>query len=251
MPQHILTRLTHWANQLANHYPVAGRWLAGRLATTSFTGLPLTVLSIGLLISIATLSEVAENIVNTEPMVRVDLLFTQWLFQGRSSSLSTLFYGLTWLGSAYVTVGLAIMGSVVLLRQHQRQYVFILWLLLAGVSLFVQVGKWQFIRPRPLSVAYYHEVGFSFPSGHSATALTLYGLLAYWWIRWSPGTRSRVWIGAGAISLILAVGFSRIYLGVHYLSDVLDGYLLGICWLIVGIVLTEWERTRPQIHQDL
>lgn len=50
-------------------------------------------------------------------------------------------------------------------------------------------------------------------------------------------------IGMAAISLILIVGFSRIYLGVHFLSDVLGGYLLGICWLILGIVLTEWQRT--------
>lgn len=178
MRQRFLTRINHWADWLANRYPVAGSWVARRLRTTSFTGLPLTVLSIGLLLTIATLSEVAENIVNTEPMVRVDVAFTHWLFQGRRSSLSALFYGITWLGSVYVTVGLAVVGSIVLLRQHKRRNVFILWGLLAGVGLFVQVGKRQFVRPRPLSVAYYHEVGFSFPSGHSATALpyTVYWL---------------------------------------------------------------------------
>ena len=74
--------------------------------------------------------------------------------------------------------------------------------------------------------------------------MTLYGLLAYWLIRRYARTRTRVAIGLIAICLILAVGFSRIYLGVHFLSDVLGGYLLGICWLIVGIVLTEWQRTK-------
>lgn len=246
----IPTLVKHWLDSFRTRYPIAGRWLIQRLKMSQFNGLPLTVLSFGLMLTIATLSEVAENIVNTEPMVRVDMAFTHWLFQGRSSSLSALLYAITWLGSVYVTVGVAIVGSMVLLRQHKRRHVFILWLLLAGVSLLVQVGKRQFVRPRPLSVAYYHEVGFSFPSGHSATALTLYGLLAYWWIRRSPNVRSRLWVGAGAISLILAVGFSRIYLGVHYLSDVLGGYLLGICWLIMGIVLTEWQRTRPQLNRD-
>lgn len=246
----IATQVKHGLYSFRTRYPAIGNWLIQRLKTSQFTGLPLTVLSFGLMLTIATLSEVAENIVNTEPMVRVDMAFTHWLFQGRSSSLSALLYGITCLGSVYVTVGLAIMGSFVLIRQHKRRHVFILWLLLVGVSLLVQVGKRQFVRPRPIQVAYYQEVGFSFPSGHSATALTLYGLLAYWWIRRSPNVRSRLWIGVGAASLILAVGFSRIYLGVHYLSDVLGGYLLGICWLIVGIVLTEWQQTRPQLHRD-
>lgn len=217
-------------------------FLRRRLAKEQFTGLPLTVLVIGLIISVMTLSEVAENIVNAEPMVGVDRLFTQWLFRERNGDLSKLFYALTWLGSIYATVGLALVGSAVLFRQHKQRDVFILWLLLAGVTLLVQVGKRHFIRPRPELVAWYPEVGFSFPSGHSATAMTLYGLLAYWWIRRVRTAAARLFVGTGAVSLILIVGFSRIYLGVHFLSDVLGGYLLGICWLIVGIVLTEWRK---------
>ena len=76
--------------------------------------------------------------------------------------------------------------------------------------------------------------------------MTLYGLLGYWFIRGTRQNRNRGLIGVAAVSLILAVGFSRIYLGVHFLSDVLGGYLLGACWLIVGIVLTEWQRTTHQ-----
>lgn len=99
------------------------------------------------------------------------------------------------------------------------------------------------MRERPLQVAYYPETGYSFPSGHSATAMVLYGLLAYWLIRGQHRTKNWVMIGVVAVGLIGIVGFSRIYLGVHFLSDVLGGYLLGICWLIVGVVLTEWQRT--------
>ncbi len=73
--------------------------------------------------------------------------------------------------------------------------------------------------------------------------MVLYGSLAYWLIRGQHHRGNQVMIGMAAVSLIGIVGFSRIYLGVHFLSDVLGGYLLGICWLIVGIVLTEWQRT--------
>ena len=119
----------------------------------------------------------------------------------------------------------------------------ILWILMAGVGLFVQVGKRTFIRARPTEVAYYTESGYSFPSGHSATAMTLYGLLGYWLVRGRRRIQNQWLVGICAIGLILVVGFSRIYLGVHFLSDVLGGYLVGACWLIVGIVLTEWQRT--------
>ncbi len=237
-------------DSLRSRYPAVARWVSGRLSAKQFKGLPLTVLTGLLLVNGLVLSEVAENIVNTEPMVQVDAHFTTWLFQGRTSRLSRFLYAMTWFGSQYATVGLALMGSVVLLWQRKRRYVGILWLLLGGVAGLVQLGKRTFDRARPLEVAYYPETGYSFPSGHSATAMTLYGLLAYWWIRRLPTHLLQVVVGLGATGLILVVGFSRIYLGVHFLSDVLGGYLLGSSWLIVGIVLTEWQRSHSTNSLD-
>ncbi len=236
---------------VASRYPALTRWMANRLNTEQFTRLPLTVLCIGMVVTIGTLSEVAENIVKSEMMVRVDMVFTDWLFQGRTSQLSTFFYGLTAFGSAYVTIGIGVLASVGFTYTKRFRNLMILWLLMLGVGAFVQLGKREFSRPRPPAIAYYNVSGFSFPSGHSATATTLYGLLGYWWTRRLRQTRSRVWVGAATIILILLVGFSRIYLGVHYLSDVLGGYLLGICWLIIGIVLTEWQRTKPDPKHSL
>ncbi len=235
-------RIEHYLNDhLTTRYPTVTRWLAARLTTENFRGLPLTALVGLLIITVMTLSEVAENIVNTESMVQVDTAFTHWLFQARTSDMSQFFYGVTWMGSIYATVGALVIGSIVLFRQHKRRNVFILWFVVVGMAASVQLGKRTFVRARPAQVAYYPETGYSFPSGHSATAMAMYGLLGYWFIR--GARRYRGLIGLGAVLLILAVGFSRIYLGVHFLSDVLGGYLLGICWVIVGIVLTEWQRT--------
>ncbi len=236
-------RIQHYLNNnfggLANRYPSLARWLAARLTTDQFNGLPLTIL-VGLLIAnVMMLSEVAENIINTEPMVRVDHWFTDLLFKARNTRVSSFFYGATWFGSRAATLTVAVLGSAALGWQRKWRNILILWLLVGGVSLFVQVGKRTFVRARPTEAAYYPETGYSFPSGHSATAMTLYGLLGYFFIRQQKRSRNRVLIGAVAAALILAVGFSRIYLGVHFLSDVLGGYLLGICWLIVGIFLTE------------
>ena len=240
-------RIIHYLDgHLGKGYPTLTRWVAARLTTERFSGLPLTVLAGLLVVNVLTLSEVAENIVNTEPMVQVDQWFTHLLFQARTSQLSTFFYAATQLGSVYVTVGAVILGTIILFWQHKNRSVYILWGVIAGVTLFVQVGKRTFVRARPLEVGYYHETGYSFPSGHSATAMALYGLLGYWFIRRSHRKRNQVLIGLGAVGMILLVGFSRIYLGVHFLSDVLGGYLVGICWLIVGIALTEWQRKTRQ-----
>ena len=133
-----------------------------------------------------TLSEVAENIVNSEPMVQVDTAFTQWVFQARTAGVSHFFYGVTWLGS--ITLRQCAGCRVdVLFGQHKRRNVFILWFIVIGMGASVQLGKRTFVRARPLKVAYYPETGYSFPSGHSATAMAMYGLLGYWLIRVPAG----------------------------------------------------------------
>ena len=247
----LIVKLNRRLGTVAKANPAITRWAAARLATDQFTGLPLTVLCIGMVATITTLSEVAENLVKSEPMVQVDIAFTDWLFQGRSGRLSTFFYGLTAFGSAYVTIGIGVLASLGFAYARRWRNLVILWLLLGGVGAFVQLGKREFSRPRPPEIAYYAVSGFSFPSGHSATAMTLYGILAYWWIRRLRKVSSKIWAGLGAATLILLVGFSRIYLGVHYLSDVMGGYLLGICWIIIGITLTEWQRTKPDPAHSL
>lgn len=110
----INTYLHHRFGAVASRFPAATRWLAARFATDSFTQLPLTGLILVLIGSIMTLSEVAENIVNTETMVQVDHWFTDLLFNARTSDLSQFFYGVTWFGSLYATVGAMAVGTVVL-----------------------------------------------------------------------------------------------------------------------------------------
>jgi len=96
-------------------------------------------------------------------------------------------------------------------------------------------------RPEP---AFYH-LGYSFPSGHAMSAIIVYGFVAYLLARGTEG-RYRILIWVAAIFMTLLVGFSRVYLGVHYPSDVLGGYLAGACWLAGCILsLRLMERRLP------
>ncbi|MDP2779749.1 phosphatase PAP2 family protein, partial [Devosia sp.] len=98
-----------------------------------------------------------------------------------------------------------------------------------------------FARPRP-EMAVYAESSFSFPSGHSAASVAFFGFLTYVLIRERIGPFFVSFlIGA---TLVFLIGLSRIYLVEHYLSDVLNGYLVGALWALLGIWLAEWLNTR-------
>jgi membrane-associated phospholipid phosphatase len=99
-------------------------------------------------------------------------------------------------------------------------------------------------RPRPLGpIPAYIETSFSFPSGHATLSIAFFAFLL-WTVY---GSMSPLWKRSGLISasiIILAIGFSRLYLGVHYLSDVLAGYILGGVFMALGIATVRKLRGR-------
>jgi len=100
--------------------------------------------------------------------------------------------------------------------------------------------KQLFQRKRPLSPLLKAAKGLSFASGHAIMAVTIYGLLFYIlqhiiepeWLRWV--------VSGLLIVLILLIGFSRIYLRVHYASDVLGGFIIGLLWLLISLAALKW-----------
>ena len=104
---------------------------------------------------------------------------------------------------------------------------------LVCVFLINQVLKYLVQRPRPEGFRLISEVGYSFPSGHSMISMAFYGLCA--WMVWTY-ERDKIirWLCCLAFTgIILAVGMSRVYLGVHYASDVIAGFCVSIAWLAV------------------
>jgi len=100
--------------------------------------------------------------------------------------------------------------------------------------------KQLFQRKRPLSPLLKAAKGLSFPSGHAIMAVTFYGLLIYilqhtietGWLNWI--------VTILTIVLIILIGFSRIYLRVHYASDVLAGFIIGLLWLLISLAILKW-----------
>ena len=106
---------------------------------------------------------------------------------------------------------------------------------LVGVTLVNQVIKHIIRRPRPNVLRLVEESGYSFPSGHSMVSMAFYGIIIYLVYK-NVTNKYLKWTLITLLSLlILSIGFSRIYVGVHYFTDVAGGFLLGLAYLIIYI----------------
>lgn len=106
---------------------------------------------------------------------------------------------------------------------------------LVGVTLVNQVIKHIIRRPRPNVLRLVEESGYSFPSGHSMVSMAFYGIIIYLVYK-NVSNKYLKWLLITLLSLlILSIGFSRIYVGVHYFTDVAGGFLLGLAYLIIYI----------------
>lgn len=161
------------------------------------------------------------------------------------TELTYIFLWITTLGEWEVTTSAATIATLLLLRWKRKAYILPLWVALVGSQCSTFLLKIFFHRARP-EYAMYTENSFSFPSGHAAVALAFYGYLAYVLFRNLHTRPSKMIAICAGTALTLALGFSRIYLGVHFVGDVVGGYTLGALWLLVAISMVEWLRNPQQ-----
>lgn len=106
---------------------------------------------------------------------------------------------------------------------------------LLGVTIINNLLKVIIARPRPNINRLVTETGYSFPSGHSITSMVFYGYLIYLIYKYIDNKKIKIPLIIILSLLIVIIGFTRIYLGVHYTSDVIGGFLLGVAYLIIFI----------------
>jgi membrane-associated phospholipid phosphatase len=170
----------------------------------------------------------------------LDGAFLLGLHHWANPGLDTVMVSITRLGDpAFVIVVVAI-ALTWLLYQHKRlESVMLVVACLGAVGLNSGL-KLVFGRTRPhLWTSLIHETTYGFPSGHALGSLVLYGFIAYLYARRYP-RRAKVAYGIAAIVVAL-IGLSRLYFGVHYPTDVLAGYGMGMLWLVVCLLFMEWR----------
>jgi undecaprenyl-diphosphatase len=113
---------------------------------------------------------------------------------------------------------------------------------MAGDVMMVTMVKTLVHSKRPLN-GIMQETGFSFPSGHVTSSIVLFGLLTYFIFQHWKSSKTKILSSMFFVAIVVLVGFDRLYLNVHWFSDVLGGYLLGIFWLTFSIqALKQWKN---------
>lgn len=179
---------------------------------------------------------------------KFDTAILLWLHQWANPVLDAVMLKITTLGNPDFVVVVVVfsLGWLWWRQCHLEAKVFAIACL--GALILNQGLKLCFAKPRPqLWTHLIAESSFSFPSGHALGSLVLYGFLAYVLAKQSP--KSAHWFYSVAAAIIAAIGTSRLYLGVHWPTDVLAGYAVGFLWLMVCITMiklqTQTRRRNP------
>ena len=169
-----------------------------------------------------------------ETIVHVDGRLAAALHAQATPAATTGFEVVTLLGSTAVLFAVTAVAAGYLARLGRRRDASFLILVFAGAEALTWSLKAIFERPRPtFDDPIATASSFSFPSGHALVSLAVYGVLAYVLLESLRSRRTRAACLAAAAVVVTAIGFSRLYLGVHYLSDVLAGYAVALAWLLL------------------
>jgi len=199
-----------------------------------------------LLLLITGLAWLGSEVANGRTM-QFDLQVRDAIHQHANPSLTRAMMIVSVIGEAYVMAPLTIVSFVLLWRAGLKHDARLFAFAMAGEVPIEQALKWALQRPRPQPFfGYSLPVSYSFPSGHAIASLIFFGALA---ALLAPRLRtawSKLLLWVAATLIVAAIGFSRIYLGVHYPTDVIAGYAAGLAW-----VLALWSVRSANLRQTL
>ncbi len=223
--------------RLARRFPGTTVFLTRRLDRSHWRGLPLTITGATGVYILALFTGLAEDVVMGDAVITLDSHINNLMASLRTPLFNQVFYAITSFG--YWPVIVLGTAAAVFFLWYRRRTELVLPLAISIVSceLLTYLGKLGFHRLRPEG-GVLDASGYSFPSGHASISVAFYGFCCFLGMqlvqRWS--TRINLLLLGALIAFL--IGFSRLYLGVHYLSDVLAGYLVGALGLSLGVAST-------------
>jgi undecaprenyl-diphosphatase len=220
-------------------------FIAQRLDRKSELGLRLTINAVVFALAIWAFSGLLDGVLDKEWLVRADLAINTWFHVHATAAGLAVFNVITYGGTAGVAC--VVVMTAGWLWWSGYRYLSVAWLATNAGGVAVEyVLKTSVHRTRPqYAAAYLHGHSYSFPSGHTMMSTICYtmlafiiGTLAHW------PARRRAWLYLAATVVVVVIGFSRLYLGVHYPSDVLGGLAAGIAWLAACVGALNTMRSR-------
>jgi undecaprenyl-diphosphatase len=222
------------------------RFIDARLSPEGAMGLHLTIGVALLLVAAWIFGAIAEDVVTGATITLVDVRLAHWFHDRATPGFTRAMLFVThWNGIA----GSSVMGALLAMwfwRRRAYDWLIVCLVAVPGGMLLNAALKHAFRRARPsFDDPLLSLVTYSFPSGHTAAATVFYGLLACYLVRRAHAWPARVLAVIGAVAMVMLVALSRMYLGVHYLSDVLAAAAEGAAWLAICITaVSTWHRRR-------
>lgn len=232
-----------YTQEFKERYPRLFSFVRNRLSPREYLGLHLTI---GFFIAVyltAQCIELITSIIRNTELAQIDVNIITFLTSVRTGSLMQPMLFFTALGN-WPTIALIFFFFATLWIWQKRWFrAWMFFLTIAGSEAIAILMKIFIARPRPDPAgALLLETTYSFPSGHALIALSFYGFLAYVAMHKRRHLTVRIGIFLLTVLTIAGVGLSRIYLGVHWPSDVLGGYLLALLWLTVIATAADLRR---------
>lgn len=209
-----------------------------RFDLTKFSGKKLTILTVLLVYFIYSFIALTNNVFNQGSLWQMDQRIENLMQLFKNFAFIKILLAATTLASWQMVLIFSLAVSFVLYMRGREKSLPSFWLVILGSFGTSALLKFFVTRPRPFD-SFYIETSYSFPSTHATIAVALFGFLAYLYSR-QRSLKKRINVFFLALFLILTIGFSRIYLRVHFVSDVLAGYLIGAIWLTIGIGLNQF-----------
>ena len=176
---------------------------------------------------------ILENVLDAE-IASFDTYIYNTISSLKTNSFTNILKIITMLGSAEVLIGITVILFILLKNKKVGACIALNLIIIGALN---QALKLLIQRPRPEGFRLIEETGYSFPSGHSMASTAFYGLIIYLVFKNVKNKTAKTIICVLLGLLIILIGMSRIYLGVHYASDVIAGFVLSIAYLVVYITM--------------
>ncbi|MDD3144617.1 MAG: LssY C-terminal domain-containing protein [Candidatus Gracilibacteria bacterium] len=222
--------------KIINNNPGIVKFLNNRVSKNIFTGLPLTILILLFIYIMVEYLLFTDAVLDGKMITQIDVRLSEFFYYFRDQRLINFFLLISYLGSKIIVLLVIFISTTILYFRGKKQEIIGLLVSVFTSTFVVVISKLLIERNRP-ELAVYIENNYSFPSFHATISVSLYGYIIYFLAKKYKSWKTKVNIYFLGIIIAFFIGFSRLYLNVHYLSDVISGWFLGTLGLLFGITI--------------